>query len=160
MTKYYSIQSSQDVIEHYGIKGMHWGIRSRHADLRANHESYKKLKKQVKSIQKDLRKKNGKANDPGYTKWRMNHKLKSAKRYNQAEELRRAAQESYEKNGRKITPKLEKATTKYNMLMRESRAHNTAYNTDPKDYVRNKSAYDKLNIRKEVKAAFRREGKI
>jgi hypothetical protein len=105
-------------------------------------------------------KKYGKANDPGYTKWRMNHKLKSAKRYDQAEELRRIGQEIYQNNGRKVTPKLEKMTTKYNMLMRESRAHNTAYNTDPKDYVRNKSAYDKLNIRKEVKAAFRREGKI
>ena len=52
MTEYYSIQSSKDVIQHYGIKGMKWGVRSRHADLRANHESYKKLKKQVKSIQK------------------------------------------------------------------------------------------------------------
>lgn len=157
---YISIQSSQDVIEHYGIKGMRWGIKSRHSDLKANHESYKKLKKDVKSIQKDLRKKYGKANDPGYTKWRMNHKLKSAKRYNQAEELRRIGQEIYQNNGRKVTPKLEKMTTKYNMLMRESRAHNTAYNTEPKDYVRNKSAYDKLNIRKEVKDAFRREGKI
>ena len=27
MTEYYSIQSSQDVIEHFGIKGMKWGQR-------------------------------------------------------------------------------------------------------------------------------------
>lgn len=27
MTEYYSIQSSQDVIEHFGIKGMKWGRR-------------------------------------------------------------------------------------------------------------------------------------
>lgn len=139
---------------------MRWGIRSRHADLRSNHDAYKNLKRKVKSIQKDLIKQHGRANDPGYTKWRMKHKLKSAKRYNQAEEIRRAAQEKYEKNGRKITPGIEKANVKYNMLMRESRAHNTAYNTDPHDYVRNKSSYDKYNVRKEVKNAFRREGKI
>lgn len=29
MTEYFSIQSSKDVIEHYGIKGMRWGIKSR-----------------------------------------------------------------------------------------------------------------------------------
>nr|DAR30338.1 MAG TPA: hypothetical protein [Caudoviricetes sp.] len=27
MTKYYSIQSSQDIIEHHGVKGMKWGRR-------------------------------------------------------------------------------------------------------------------------------------
>ena len=53
MNTYYSIQSSQDVIKHFGIKGMRWGVRSRHADLRANHESYKKLKKQAKSLLKN-----------------------------------------------------------------------------------------------------------
>lgn len=26
MVEYYSIQSSQDVIEHFGIKGMRWGM--------------------------------------------------------------------------------------------------------------------------------------
>lgn len=29
MTNYISVQSSSDVIEHYGIKGMRWGIRIR-----------------------------------------------------------------------------------------------------------------------------------
>ena len=57
---YISINSSQDIIEHYGIKGMRWGIRSRHADLMDNHRSYKKMKKQLKSIQKDLIKEHGK----------------------------------------------------------------------------------------------------
>lgn len=28
---YYSIQSSQDVIEHYGTKGMKWGFRKRYS---------------------------------------------------------------------------------------------------------------------------------
>ena len=37
MTEYYSIQSSQDVIEHFGIKGMRWGIRSLHANLNKLH---------------------------------------------------------------------------------------------------------------------------
>lgn len=45
MSNYISIQSSKDVIEHYGIKGMRWGIRSRHSDLRDNHIAYKNLKK-------------------------------------------------------------------------------------------------------------------
>lgn len=39
---YISMDSSKDIIEHYGIKGMRWGIRSRHADLMDNHRSYKK----------------------------------------------------------------------------------------------------------------------
>ena len=26
MTEYYSIQSSNDVIKHFGIKGMRWGL--------------------------------------------------------------------------------------------------------------------------------------
>ena len=43
---YISIQSSKDVIEHYGIKGMRWGIKSRHADLRDNHIAYKKFEKE------------------------------------------------------------------------------------------------------------------
>lgn len=38
---YISIQSSQDVIEHYGIKGMRWGIRSRHKELKDLWSSYK-----------------------------------------------------------------------------------------------------------------------
>lgn len=41
MTKYYSIQSSKDVIEHFGIKGMHWGIRSRHSNLKQLHSKMK-----------------------------------------------------------------------------------------------------------------------
>lgn len=34
---YISVQSSRDVIEHFGIKGMRWGIRSRHAGLKQLH---------------------------------------------------------------------------------------------------------------------------
>ena len=41
MVEYYSIQSSQDVIEHFGIKGMRWGIRSRHSGLNQLHNKMK-----------------------------------------------------------------------------------------------------------------------
>ena len=41
MTEYYSIQSFNDTIEHYGIKGMKWGIRSRHKELKDLYSSYK-----------------------------------------------------------------------------------------------------------------------
>lgn len=43
---YYSIQSSQDVIEHYGIKGIRWGIHSRNKDVRTARSNYKAAKKQ------------------------------------------------------------------------------------------------------------------
>lgn len=42
---YISMDSSQDIIEHYGIKGMKWGIRSRHSGLKDRHTQYKKSKK-------------------------------------------------------------------------------------------------------------------
>lgn len=151
--------SSSDVIEHYGIKGMRWGIRSRHADLMDNHRSYKKMKKQLKSIQKDLIKEHSKKRDPGYTKWRSKHKIQYAKKYNKAEEIKRTAQELYEKNGRKVTPKIEKHLQKYNMLQREVRAHDALYNTNPLDYVLNKGQYKKFNVHKETKAAMRRQSK-
>nr|DAD61689.1 MAG TPA: hypothetical protein [Caudoviricetes sp.] len=43
---YYSIQSSQDVIEHFGIKGMRWGIHSRHNSVSIARDNYKSAKKQ------------------------------------------------------------------------------------------------------------------
>ena len=46
MTEYYSIQSSKDTIEHFGIKGMKWGIRSRHAGLSKSYDQYKQAKKE------------------------------------------------------------------------------------------------------------------
>lgn len=42
---YISMDSSQDIIEHYGIKGMKWGLRSRHSGLKDRHTQYKKSKK-------------------------------------------------------------------------------------------------------------------
>ena len=41
MNEYYSIQSSKDVIKHFGIKGMRWGIRSRHSGLKQLHNKMK-----------------------------------------------------------------------------------------------------------------------
>lgn len=42
---YISIDSSADVIEHFGIKGMRWGVRSRHAGLSESYNRYKLAKK-------------------------------------------------------------------------------------------------------------------
>lgn len=46
MTEYISIQSSQDVIEHFGIKGMKWGVHSRHKAVGDARTAYKSAKKQ------------------------------------------------------------------------------------------------------------------
>lgn len=153
-------QYKKDIIEHYGIKGMRWGIRSRHADLRANHESYKKMKREIKSMRKDLINQYGTKNDPGFTKWRTKHKIQYAKKYNKAEEIRRSAQELYEKNGRKVTPRIQKRLDKYNMLQREVKAHDALYNTHPLDYVLRKGEYDKFNVHRETKTAMRKQRKM
>lgn len=42
---YISIDSSADVIEHFGIKGMRWGVRSRHAGLSESYNRYKLAKR-------------------------------------------------------------------------------------------------------------------
>lgn len=54
MTEYVSIQSSQDVIEHYGIKGMRWGIKSRNKELRNLDSIYKNQKKLVRTLNSTL----------------------------------------------------------------------------------------------------------
>ena len=46
MTEYISIQSSKDVIEHFGIKGMKWGVHSRHKAVGDARMAYKSAKKQ------------------------------------------------------------------------------------------------------------------
>ena len=46
MTEYISIQSSKDVIEHFGIKGMKWGVHSRHKAVGDARTAYKSAKKQ------------------------------------------------------------------------------------------------------------------
>ena len=65
----------------------------------------------------------------------------------------------YEKNGRKVTPKIQKRLDKYNMLQREVRAHDALYNTNPLDYVLNKDQYKKFNVHKDTKAAMRGQSK-
>jgi len=89
----------------------------------------------------------------------LNIRSNMLKKYNKAEEIKRTAQELYEKNGRKVTPKIEKHLQKYNMLQREVRAHDALYNTNPLDYVLNKDQYKKFNVHKETKAAMRRQSK-
>ena len=50
---YIGIQSSNDVIEHYGIKGMQWGIKSRSQIVRNEASQYKAMKSLVKRLKKD-----------------------------------------------------------------------------------------------------------
>ena len=47
---YISIQSLNDVIEHYGIKGMRWGIKSRSPVVRSEASQYKNMKALVKEM--------------------------------------------------------------------------------------------------------------
>lgn len=49
---YISIQSLNDVIEHYGIKGMRWGIKSRSPIVRSEASQYKAMKSLVKEMKK------------------------------------------------------------------------------------------------------------
>lgn len=49
---YISIQSLNDVIEHYGIKGMRWGIKSRSPVVRSEASQYKNMKSLVKEMKK------------------------------------------------------------------------------------------------------------
>lgn len=49
---YISIQSLNDVIEHYGIKGMRWGIKSRSPVVRSEASQYKSMKALVKEMKK------------------------------------------------------------------------------------------------------------
>lgn len=49
---YISIQSLNDVIEHYGIKGMSWGIKSRSPIVRSEASQYKAMKSLVKEMKK------------------------------------------------------------------------------------------------------------
>lgn len=137
---YTAIDNSKSVIQHYGKKGMKWGVRSRHADLKANHESYKKLKKQAKGIVKDINKehKGDGTSDGGYTKWRLKEKVKGAKKYNKAEELRRVAQERYQKNGGKTDKKISKYLNKYNKLQKEISNHDNNYNMSSREYFSRK----------------------
>lgn len=41
----YHTDTSKDIIEHHGIKGMRWGVRSRHSDLSSSYSKYKIAKK-------------------------------------------------------------------------------------------------------------------
>lgn len=49
---YISISSSEDIIEHYGIKGMRWGIKSRSPIVRSEASQYKAMKSLVKELKK------------------------------------------------------------------------------------------------------------
>ena len=49
---YISIQSLNDVIEHYGIKGMRWGIKSRSPIVRSEASQYNAMKSLVKEMKK------------------------------------------------------------------------------------------------------------
>ena len=74
--------------------------------------------------------------DGGYTKWRLKEKVKGAKKYNKAEEVRRVAQERYQKNGGKVDKKIEKHLEKYKKLQKDISKHDNNYNMSPSDYFK------------------------
>lgn len=96
------------------------------------------MKKQAKGIIKDLAKehKGDGTSDGGYTKYRMKEKIKGAKKYNKAEEIRRVAQERYQKNGGKVDKKIEKHLEKYKKLQKDISKHDDNYNMSPSDYFK------------------------
>lgn len=118
MTEYYSIQSSQDVIEHYGIKGMHWGIRSRHKDLRDSYKSYKESKSHAKKLSDSLFT-NNKKNKLAFMSTShfaaSDHALYKHKLYNH---LLKEKEENYKRVGlkprRKTVRKLQNKSDEYN----------------------------------------------
>ena len=44
------LDSVEDIIQHYGIKGMKWGIRSRHKALKDSYDLYKQSNKQATDL--------------------------------------------------------------------------------------------------------------
>lgn len=73
--------SSSDVIEHYGIKGMRWGIRSRHKVLKDLYSSYKeaqKARQKGKKINKKVSDKLQKKTNDNYDMYSGHRKLVSS----------------------------------------------------------------------------------
>lgn len=98
------------------------------------------MKKQAKGIVKDINKehKGDGTSDGGYTKWRLKEKVKGAKKYNKAEELRRVTKERYQKNGGKTDKKISKYLNKYNKLQKEISNHDNNYNMSSREYFSRK----------------------
>lgn len=55
MTEYIAINSVEDIIEHYGIKGMRWGVRSRNKGLSSSYSQYKQAKKENRKARSGAR---------------------------------------------------------------------------------------------------------
>ena len=103
MTEYYSIQSSKNTIEHFGIKGMKWGIRSRHGSLRSNYGEYSKLQKKSNKSLPSLLFKNSK----GYNKAKYNYHLAKSEKARYKKNMYDTLLDEKKSNGGKIKSSLE-----------------------------------------------------
>lgn len=134
MTEYYSIQSSKDVIKHFGIKGMSWGIRSRHANLKKLHNKMKETSNDVDYVNVTYNDWGQPRYNPGYEEGhhfkfqRDRHNYKS----NMYAELLKEKQQKAKRKGKT----LKESTIR--RLNKKVKKHDRLY----KDYAKAANAYD------------------
>lgn len=100
---YYSIQSYEDAIKHYGIKGMRWGIKSRHGLLRSDYREFSKLRKKSNKSLPSLLFKNSK----GYNEAKYNYHLAKSEKARYKKNMYDTLLDEKKSNGKKIKSSLE-----------------------------------------------------